>query len=532
MALVIDESEIKSIQKEEVTTPPSDTIVELGVVLYTDGSVRPTNPGFGGWGVHGYTFSNVKIEKPISVKTVELENDDEDSLINKKDNCIITNKGYLGSTKVNNLENIFPVKPILFIDALGSHSSKITNNYAELSGIYNALKYCINKNFKYINIISDSEYIVLGMNERVSSYVRNNWRNKDGVPISNVEIWKNIYAIYKSLLDQGSEVTFSWVRAHVGTYGNELADSLSVTGMNYSTYEEVKEEITETTYKDYFEKDRHPFISYERIFFNSVEKYNKPGYYFQSKSNDQIDFVIGKRLAKAAYSIIKLDNPDKVIESVKERQFDVSNKINMIIMMMLDKVYNKNIFRYLNNHGKYCLVKHKTNYGLNFTGKDPITIEVNPTGLSLRAIENFNFLEDILDKFLSTYHSDDNKRTSPEKLNWINITDKFFTKETKIRKKEEIVSYVLNKEINDLTDCLKVSIDEEHNEKIINLNIPLVLGLDILPRNNLKRLEDLEPNIYLITWREAESSLRYATIIKCSESVGIWSNFFADRIIL
>ncbi len=523
MALILDKvEEEKNIENEQDT---------IGVVLYTDGSVRPTNPGYGGWGVHGYIYTNKKIDKPISVKSVELETE-EDNLVNKKDSCVITNKGYLGYSVMEKSINTYPVKPTVFIDGLGSHPNKITNQYAELTALLKALEYVVNKDLKFIDIFSDSTYVIFGMTQRIENYAKNNWLDRDGNSVINCDLWKQLYQLHNNLLNKGCHISYNWVKAHVGIYGNELADSSAVTGMNYSTYEEHKESFIETNYKDYYEKERHPFISFERIFFNSVEKYNTPGYYFQSKSNDQIDFVIGKRMPKAAYSIIKLNNPDNVIESVKERQYDVSNKLNMIVMMMLDKVYNKNIYRYLNNHGKYCLVKDRRNFGLNFTGKEPITIEVNPTGLSIRAIENFNYLEDILDKFLQLHESHDKKLTSPEKLNWFNITDKFFTTETKLKKKEEVLVCTLNKEINDTTDCLKISIDEIHNNKEIKLDIPLILGLDILPRNNLKRLEDLQPNIYLITWRESEASLRYATIIKCSDSVGIWSNFFSDRIIL
>jgi hypothetical protein len=50
------------------------------------------------------------------------------------------------------------------------------------------------------------------------------------------------------------------------------------------------------------------------------------------------------------------------------------------------------------------------------------------------------------------------------------------------------------------------------------------------PRNNLKKIEGLNPRVYLITWRESQQSIRYATVIVTDVGYGIWSNFFADRI--
>ena len=40
----------------------------IGMVLYTDGGCRP-NPGFGGWGVHGYEFEMSKSTKGIGHPT-------------------------------------------------------------------------------------------------------------------------------------------------------------------------------------------------------------------------------------------------------------------------------------------------------------------------------------------------------------------------------------------------------------------------------------------------------------------------------
>ncbi len=235
MALILDNKEELD---KEIKVPVNENNSEIGIILYTDGSVRPTNPGYGGWGVHGYTYNNIKIDKPISVKSVEVETDD-DCLINKKDNCIITNKGYLGSNKVDNSNTIYPVKPIIFIDGLGSHPNKVTNNYAELTALYKALEYIKDKNFKYITIFSDSQYVVFGMNQRISNYAKNGWVDRDGIPIINGDLWKNIYHLYNEILKTNSTISFHYVEAHVGIYGNELADSSAVTGMNYSTMKNI-----------------------------------------------------------------------------------------------------------------------------------------------------------------------------------------------------------------------------------------------------------------------------------------------------
>src|SRR6185312_15684185 len=37
--------------------------VDNGIVLYTDGGCRPTNPGPGGYGIHGYMYSTAAPKK-------------------------------------------------------------------------------------------------------------------------------------------------------------------------------------------------------------------------------------------------------------------------------------------------------------------------------------------------------------------------------------------------------------------------------------------------------------------------------------
>ena len=51
---------IMSTKKETKEVEP----ITVSAVLYTDGSANP-NPGYGGWGIHGYTYD---ASKPIEIK--------------------------------------------------------------------------------------------------------------------------------------------------------------------------------------------------------------------------------------------------------------------------------------------------------------------------------------------------------------------------------------------------------------------------------------------------------------------------------
>jgi hypothetical protein len=161
-----------------------------------------------------------------------------------------------------------------------------------------------------------------------------------------------------------------------------------------------------------------------------------------------------------------------------------------------------------------------------------VTVELNPTNLSMRAIETFNFLEEALNKFKAYetigYDTLDNNNGFQAH----DVTDKFYDIEVKTVKKESVSKYVLKPEYTSALKNTVISVDAKYKESVDKVNVTVLLGLDLPPRNNLKKLEDQQPRIYLITWRDSEKTLRYAFIIECVTGIGIWSNYFADRIFL
>ncbi|MCK5020048.1 MAG: hypothetical protein KAS32_23545 [Candidatus Peribacteraceae bacterium] len=88
-----------------------------------------------------------------------------------------------------------------------------TNNVAELAGVLMAMK-VLGPSGKRLNIISDSRYVVDGMNKWCDG-----WAEKDFEGIKNNELWKQM----KHLKDM-YRPTIQWVRGHIGVHGNEKAD--------------------------------------------------------------------------------------------------------------------------------------------------------------------------------------------------------------------------------------------------------------------------------------------------------------------
>lgn len=67
-------------------------------------------------------------------------------------------------------------------------------------------------------IHSDSEFWINVLTKWVQSWERNGWKKSSG-PIKNLEIVQKLYTLYKKY-----PVKLVWVRGHVGTKLNEMAD--------------------------------------------------------------------------------------------------------------------------------------------------------------------------------------------------------------------------------------------------------------------------------------------------------------------
>lgn len=118
----------------------------------------------------------------------------------------------------------------------------ITISYIELMTAYRGLKQCydyFNLSFrkKYnITLYSDSMYVVKGFNEWMYQWEPNNWKNRSGVTVSQVNIWKKLYK--KFVCSNKTKIRFVHVKAHTKKQDrisvcNDICDKLANKGVSY-----------------------------------------------------------------------------------------------------------------------------------------------------------------------------------------------------------------------------------------------------------------------------------------------------------
>ena len=132
------------------------------IVIYTDGSCAPTNPGPGGW---AYL-----------------------SIVDGSATTVVS----------------------------GSQSFT-TNNRMELTAAIEALRSCHDE--ASVELHTDSEYVRLGITQWVQNWKRNRWERRNHQEVLNKDLWCELDAENERV-----EVQWHWVKAHAGHEFNDWVD--------------------------------------------------------------------------------------------------------------------------------------------------------------------------------------------------------------------------------------------------------------------------------------------------------------------
>lgn len=519
--------------------------MKYGAVFYTDGSTFRGNPAPCGCAVHGYFYTFEPETKKPNVTTVGyLSNATKVKLITNTDealNDFIANKTpYV----VKQLFEVNMARPLQVADPLRS-----TNNYAELMGVISGLELALKFNslneekLSAVTIVSDSMYVINGINDYMPNWKMNNWRKSNGDPVLNDDLWFMIDKLIETVGD-AMHLNFHWVRGHNGDYGNENADRLAslastkAASNDFScneprllinvpdTYVEevvvdakgnsktVKRKIN--TSND-VKRDVHPFFFTNRLVFNpstiGVNNDHRKMYNLYSpppvkgKDKEKADQLIGKESSDAYLAICLLQERDPYIDTlmIEQRRWLAlkGRNTNVIVQGYLNNFLNNDLYDEIKTNG--ATVLHGSNDMVTnmFTYNDvPLTMVMEPQFLAARYVKQYIDMETSL-----TWFIEDEAGRLPNSHIKNDITDLIFETNTKGAVK-------LLDTITQQTKSIKVPVAIVADSKEKEIDVTLTLDLDLPPRNVLRRLEDYKPQVYLMVASESHLSFTYYVIIK------------------
>ena len=104
---------------------------------------------------------------------------------------------------------------------------KTTNNRMELTAALQAIalaqEHLGDSPKAEVEILTDSQYLAMGMNEWIARWQLHNWTLKDGSPVKNTDLWKRLVEMQKA---SPHRILWTWVQGHSGDLNNTRADRM------------------------------------------------------------------------------------------------------------------------------------------------------------------------------------------------------------------------------------------------------------------------------------------------------------------
>ena len=107
----------------------------------------------------------------------------------------------------------------------GAGSPQATNNQMELTAVIEGIR-SLAKVKGDLLILTDSSYVIQGIQKWVKRWQSNNWRTVSGQPVSNQALWQELVGLTERRKTMGL-LEWQHVYGHVGIPGNEKVDSIA-----------------------------------------------------------------------------------------------------------------------------------------------------------------------------------------------------------------------------------------------------------------------------------------------------------------
>jgi len=485
-----------------------------GAILFCDGGFLHDRR-YGGWGVHGYTY---------------LEAEPKQGTGNPK--ALPTHLGYRCEIRDGKSVEVVgdgnKVTVVNYIDIVAGARGKGSNNEIELLALQEALQVLQHNPFiKKATIFSDSKYAVLGCTAHLERWKARGWITTNGEPVKYRKTWEEVMEVYNELKAR-MDLKIEWCKGHAGNLGNEKADKLASRGVVLAAKDDpevIKEvKVAQGYWKKAYEVPR--ILQAPRWYFSTKDTdFVKPDgrhvYYVGTHgTKDKEADLPGKRYADNVLGVVRVLEPDPVMEALRQSAIARDDRqYGSVVVGSLDNIFSPRIYAELMDHRVRFMNEHKKRLDILDSKNLVILEEVVPVGKSFRLANTWRLLDKMLDEVLA---GDASYRITE-------ITDLLYEApdaKKGVRKLKSSISQVTKfLDVETEFNLARASAEAQP----FRAKIRLIVGSDILTRNQLAALGEEIQSVKVVTWRESDNVGRYATLVELkSGDVGLWARFEAN----
>jgi hypothetical protein len=520
-----------------------------GIVLYTSGQTlddQKKKPS--GYSIHGYHFivsDNIKNTKiPLwnatqngyveksdkSVKILDITNNDIDNVINSKENYLVEITKYLdwykiytsfdiASTQLSELralelalDYVLDVKPLIAtIYTNTKFYKKITEDLTKKIKITTSNE---NANPLLKKVKEHTCALLNRLKEKILAI------NKSGIKCNVVKVLSPLEAGYKANIGIEKAYKLATIAANLS---NAVANDKVIEETEYRSI------IADEALSDYWKDDAepHPFLlESKKMYWNPEHDGKNNTYYLGNLGHNRDTIQTGKCISDCGYAVVMLNKVDEVLECIKDLQKEYFTKYGFsndcIVAAALSDILSKkrynDILKYMTKIFKTPSRNRPDLYDIN----DVVITEVMiPPYLSMRSLLALSDLEEKARYF--------NDNLSSNNIYTVNdVTQSFYEPKYKVnnKTKESVISgFVLSKDLVTGSSSIKLPLSFKYLDNIFNDTVTLSFGIDIPSRNIFKRIENMLPEVYVITENVDGDLFKYYCFIriKSTGEFGIWS---------
>lgn len=486
-------------------------------VLYSDAGLDQfTSPTVSGYGVHGYVFT-----------------DDVPKRGTGNPKAVPTNKGYEGPLDDKGaLVEGERVTVHEYVDIIGGGTGQASSGESELEAFILSLKWLQQRpDITDAQIYCDARFVTQGFNDHMPKWAENNWLRSNGSPPQYKGTWQSCHDIYNALKTD-TKITLTWMKGHNGNLGNETADTHATRGKlgTYNGEGTLDTEIIISDPQGYWnpKSDFSRILQAPRWYFDTIDRNwvdddgFKVVYVGCHGPKDKDLELVGKPYSDNYLGVVKSRFIPGVMDELRNYAINnTSAPSGRIVVGNLDQILATKEIADFDKYGLTYHKKSKRDIFVRNASKNNILSEMTPQGQGYRMMNTWRLLEKRLGEF----------RSGDTKYQVTDITEQLYEaqgKKEQLKLKANFTSKVKYFDVKVLFNLELATAPIKPFEK----KIRLILGQDILSRNQLAAIADQVVRVCVVTWRESDQVGRYATYFEMTNGdYGLWSRYEANYIL-